>query len=103
MSSNYENSYTFLILASMSDKDKAAEYLFKYQGLLKQFTAFTAGLSSILAGAYAQQSKKEDFTKHWKVISEYMPQLFPLTEVEKNILLETRSTASFKKAITTRF
>jgi hypothetical protein len=68
--------------------------------MLKQFVAFTSSLNSIKVGAFYYRSKRADtIEQSWKVISEHMNLLFPINEREKDLLLSTRSTPSFKKII----
>jgi hypothetical protein len=100
--SGYLYSYfeAFFSIALMKNKDLQIEYILSNTSMLKQFVAFTSSLNSIKVGAFYYLSKRADtIEQSWKVISEHMNLLFPINEREKDLLLSTRSTPSFKKII----
>lgn len=104
----YEFFDTFFYIALMSDKAKAAEYILKTPGLLRLFTAFVSEIGSLRAGIFWSERAQgkagvAKLEKAYPIINANMPKLFPLSQAEKDMLMNIRGTPRFKKTITERF
>jgi CRISPR/Cas system CSM-associated protein Csm2 small subunit len=84
----------------MKNKKLQMEYVLESTHMIKQFIAFVLGLKTIQSTIFYKYSSREEqvqINSDWKIINHNMPDLFPLTHYEKELLLATHSTIDFKK------
>lgn len=93
----------FIHVLLMTDKDKMCKYLLSNVSMMRQITAFTAGLPSIQAGSwyrgFMRRNKNPKVDKAWEVISHNMKNLLCPTPFEIEQLLALRGTPKFKATI----